>query len=81
MNHSATVPKHMLSWIQGVTIFHRTSDVNRLRQWRMHIRTSYVCPMVFYMMYSERRVLLTSLSQICARPPLCFAFYNSAPMT
>ena len=23
------------------------SDVNRLRHWRMHVRTSYVCPVVF----------------------------------
>ena len=25
----------------------RTSDVSRLHHWRMHDRTSYVCPMVF----------------------------------
>ena len=26
---------------------HRSSDVNCLRHWRMHVQTSYVCPMVF----------------------------------
>ena len=41
------VPKNMLCWIQGAAILrHRTSDVNRLRHWRLHVPTSYGCPVV-----------------------------------
>ena len=39
INYSIFVPKNMISWIQDAVIFrHRTSDVNRLRHWRMHVQ-------------------------------------------
>ena len=35
------VPQNMLRWIQGVAILRdNTSDVNRLRHWRMHVRSN-----------------------------------------
>ena len=55
----------MLSWIQGAAILRRrTSDINRLRHWHMHVWTSYVCPRVFYLMYPVHRDLPTLLTHI-----------------
>ena len=48
------------------------SDVNRLRHWRMHIRTSYVCPMVFDVSSTSRiaYVTITITSEDSANPCL-----------
>ena len=50
--------------------------VNRVRHWRMHVRTSYVCPMVFD--YPVGRGLLTSQSQLLAKIPPILAFFNKS---
>ena len=60
----------MLSWIQGATILrHRASDVNRLRHWRLHVRTIYVCPMVSELIHpswaSSSHSALTRMESKC----------------
>ena len=55
------------------------SDVNHLRHWRMHVRTSM--SVQWYLMHPVRRGLLTSLSQLLAKIPPILAFFINAPVT
>ena len=48
------------------------SDVNRLRHWRMHVRKSYICSMVFHVSSTSRiaYVTITIISEDSANPCL-----------
>ena len=46
------------------------SDVNRLGHWRMHVRTFYICPMVFDVSSMSRIVYVTIISEDSANPCL-----------
>ena len=48
------------------------SDINRLRHWRMHLRTSNVCPIVFVVSNTSRitYVTITIASEDSANPCL-----------
>ena len=64
----------MLRWIQDAVILrHKTSDVNCLRRWRKHVRTFFVCSMVFDVSSISRfaYVTITILREASANHCLC----------
>ena len=47
------------------------SDVNRLRRWHKHVRTSYVCPMTFDMSSTSRFAYVTITIMFGASAKFC----------
>ena len=61
----------------SIILNHRISDVNRLRHWRIHVRTSYVCPTVYDVSSTSRFAYVTIIIVPRASARLCL-FQQSA---
>ena len=73
MNYNIIVPETLYVGFRALPSLDLcTSDINRLRHWHMHVRTSYVCPMVFDVSSTSRiaYITVTIISEDSANPCL-----------